>query len=139
IPVLGGFLPARFQQIVNASFFTGAGAIGPITIVGMALRPGTDDNAISGDLNLSLLAGTTSVDPNTGCSFPSGSGCAYGSSFLDTSGSTTVVSGVTHFATTFPGTNPRSFDFLLTFTTPFSFDPTVPSNNFIFDLNVFSI
>jgi len=137
LPIVSG-LAIELQQIYASTLFTGI--TGPINITGVAVRPspnvspivGTANTATSADLTATVTAGTTNVNPDTGCVLPTNVGCTY-TSPVTMNGSTTVFNGTTLLTTTNTGT-PRPFDYLINFTTPFQYNPTT-GQNLVLDLS----
>ena len=128
----------QIQQIFSSSLFVDDGFTGPVSITGVSLRPSTVNTATAGDVNLTLMAGTTAVFGDAGCTDlkPGGGGTSAGCTYLaplSTAGLTTVFSGIQHFTTTNTGT-PRTFDYTVMFTTPLIYDPTAGSSNLLFDI-----
>lgn len=128
-------VPFELQQIFDASMFTGI--TGPITVTGISLRPApTVNTATSAVLNMTLKEGTTSTDPNAGCTALSpgtNAGCTY-TAPLSTAGDTTIFSGDETFSTTNTG-SPRGFDYGVPLTTSFTYNPEGGSN-LLLDLTI---
>ena len=107
--------PDPYQQIYSAAYFSG-----PTLITEMAFRAdGDETTGFSVTFsNVDVQLGTTSADPNL-----SGSGLLVGT------GMTTVRSGALVMSTTATG----EFDFVLSFSTPFLYDPSIGYLLFQFD------
>src|SRR5579871_1651171 len=133
LPGVPGFA-AEFQQIYAASLFTAVGVTGPINITGVGVRPSPTNNTITDvDFTATINAKTTLTNPDLGCSFPDSTGCSYAAPESLT-GATPVFSATQHFTTANSGV-PRPFDFVITFSTPFQYDPTT-GQNLLLDLSI---
>jgi hypothetical protein len=127
-----GSLSTDIQEIISSSLFSG-----PVLLTSVALRPNPNAGAPGGvntvtsaTVAMTLGAQVTATSPSAGCTaLPTQAGC--NTTLLPTGGETTLFNGSATFTTTNTGT-PRGFDFLVTFTTPFLYNPA--NGNLQFDL-----
>jgi hypothetical protein len=110
-----GHSSMRYQQAFAASEFAALG--GPTLITGMAFRPDNDGNAFSTALpDIQINLSTTTTAPS-----------ALSTTFAANVGSNDTVvyaRGPLTLSSANTGAGPRDFDIVITFTTPFLYDPS---------------